>query len=51
MTIECNDEHENALLSMSFHCECDSNDIDETDLQPWKHLEPRISTFRGMAID
>jgi hypothetical protein len=33
------------------NCEFDSKLIDESDLHDEKHLDPRISTFRGIMID
>jgi hypothetical protein len=40
-----------ARVSMCFRCESGSNEIDESELQPKKHNDPRISTFRGISID
>jgi hypothetical protein len=45
------DENMNAPDSIRIMCEFDSNVIDESDSQLEKHLEPRISTFRGIKID
>jgi hypothetical protein len=36
---------------MSTNREFDSNEIDESDLHPAKHDEPRISTLLGIIID
>jgi hypothetical protein len=36
---------------MRINREFDSNMIDESDLQPEKHDEPRISTLFGMKIE
>jgi hypothetical protein len=33
ITIDCNEEDENALDSIRFNCELDSNEIDESELQ------------------
>jgi hypothetical protein len=45
------DENENTFDSMRFNCEFDSNVIDESDSQPVKQSEPRISTLLGINID
>jgi hypothetical protein len=45
------DDDENALDSIRFNREFDSNEIDESDLQSAKHDDPRISTLHGISID
>jgi hypothetical protein len=49
--IEPSDERENASDSIRVKCECDSNLIDESDLQYEKHFDLRISTLLGIKID
>jgi hypothetical protein len=51
ITIDCNDDPQNASDSMRFNCDSDSNEIDESDLHSEKHDIPSTSTFRGMTID
>jgi hypothetical protein len=51
MTIDVNDEFENAKDSICFNREFDSNVIDERDRQYEKHDVQRISTLRGIKID
>jgi hypothetical protein len=51
LTIDFNENDENASDSIRFKCEFDSNEIDETDLHSKKHDEPRISTLGGTTID
>jgi hypothetical protein len=51
ITIDCNEDDENALDSIRFNCELDSNEIDESDLHEKKHPEPRVSTLLGITID
>jgi hypothetical protein len=41
----------NAMYSILFCCESDSNEIEESDQQPEKQPEPRTSTQRGIIID
>jgi hypothetical protein len=41
----------NASISIRFKRESGSNEIDESDLHPQKHDDPRISTFRGISIE
>jgi hypothetical protein len=42
---------ENAYDSIRINREFDSNEIDESELQPGKHSNPRMSTFRGISIE
>jgi hypothetical protein len=44
MTIDSRFEDENALDSIRFNDDGDSNEIDENNLQSSKHDDPRIST-------
>jgi hypothetical protein len=41
----------NARNSMRFNWEFDSNEMDESDLQPEKQHDRRISTVRGITMD
>jgi hypothetical protein len=45
------DEDKNIADSIRINREFDSNESDESDPQPEKHDDPRISTFRGISID
>jgi hypothetical protein len=49
--IDGSDDLEKASDSIRIKCEFDSNVIDESDSQPEKHFDPRISTLRGIMID
>jgi hypothetical protein len=49
--IDGSDECKNAPDSIRVNCDGDSIEIDERDLHNEKHLEPRISTLRGITID
>jgi hypothetical protein len=51
ITIDESDDDEYASDSIRVNRESDSNVIDESDPQPEKHDEQRISTFRGITID
>jgi hypothetical protein len=42
ITIDSNDDDENAFDSIRVNCELHSNEIDKSDLQYEKHLEQRI---------
>jgi hypothetical protein len=49
--IDSSDEHKNASDSIRVKCEFDSNVIDESDLHPETHSDPRISTLLGIKLD
>jgi hypothetical protein len=49
--IDSSDEPENTDGSIRVNRDSDSNEIDESEPQPEKHFEQRISTFRGIIID
>jgi hypothetical protein len=49
--IDSSDDSRKAHLSIRVNCEFCSNKIDENDLQPLKHKEPRMSTPHGIIID
>jgi hypothetical protein len=51
ISIDSRDDSENADDSIRFNREFDSNEIDESDPQPAKHDDPRISTLHGISID
>jgi hypothetical protein len=53
ITIDSSDENENenADDSIRANCECDSNEIEESDLQFEKHDGQRSSALRGIKID
>jgi hypothetical protein len=42
ITIDSSDENENASDSIRVNCEFDSNEMDESDSQNEKHIDPRI---------
>jgi hypothetical protein len=44
ITIDFNEDDENARDSMRFNREFDSNEINEKDSHEQKHFDPRIST-------
>jgi hypothetical protein len=46
IAIDASDEDENAFDSIRSNRQFDSNEMDECDLHPEKHDDPRISTFR-----
>jgi hypothetical protein len=46
--MDWSDENENTEDSIRVSRDVDSNEIDESDLQPEKHFDPKISTVRGM---
>jgi hypothetical protein len=46
ISINSNDDNENALDSIRINHEFDSNEINESDLKYAKHDDPRISIFR-----
>jgi hypothetical protein len=48
MTMDVKEEQEKALDSIRRNSESDSNEIDESDLQPEKQPEPRIRMCLGM---
>jgi hypothetical protein len=51
ISIDSSDKYANAKDLIRIKREFDSNEIDESELQPQKHDDPRISTLRGISID
>jgi hypothetical protein len=48
--MDSSDEYENAFDSIRVNREGDSNEIDESDSQPEKHFDPRISISEQIVI-
>jgi hypothetical protein len=51
ITIDCNEEYENAEDSIRLSCEWDSNETEKSDSQREKHDGHRISTLHGTMTD